>query len=121
MTATANISITGTITGLPTGTKTFSISISSTAASGHSQQIVLANGDNTITLPTAIAPTGCIIQLPSDNTQACTFKSTGTDAGHKMGKTGAFLLTWDSTSPPTSFVINSAAAQTGKTTQIDFF
>lgn len=122
MTATANVSITGTISGLPTGSRTIGpINVASAAASGAVTEIVLQSGANTITLPTLPAPTGCVIQLPSTNTAVVTLKGVTGDTGIAIGKTGSTLLTWDPTALPTSFVLNSASTQTGLVTEITFF
>lgn len=122
MTASANIAISGTISGLSTGSRTIGpITLSSAAASGHVQQIVLQSGANTITLPTAVAPSGCIITLPSTNTAVVTLKGISGDTGIAIGKTTTTVLNWDSTAAPTSFVLNSAATQTGLVTEITYF
>ena len=122
MAASAVVSILGQITGLPTGTKSVGpLTVSSAAACGTVTEIVLQSGANTITVPSAPAPTGCIIVLPSTNTQAVTLKGVAGDTGIAIGKTGVFMLCFDPTALPASFVLNSAATQTGLTTEISFF
>ena len=93
----------------------------SAAANGSTTKVVLASGANTITVPTTPAPTGCLITLPATNTQVTTLKGVAGDTGIAIGKTSSFLLTWDPTAPPASFVLSSAAAQTGLVTTIEFF
>lgn len=121
MAATAAITISGTITGLPTGARTFASSISSAAANGQVTEVVLQSGANTITIPATPAPTGCVIQLNSANTAVVTLKGISGDTGIAIGKTGTTVLTWDPTALPGSFVLNSAATQTGLATEISFF
>lgn len=121
MAASATVSVYGTIQSMSTGTKALAASISSAAASGTVTEVVLQSGANTITVPTSPAPTGCLIQLPSTNTAVTTLKGVGGDTGIAIGKTGFLVLTWDATALPSSFVLNSAATQTGLVTQISFF
>lgn len=122
MAATASITITGTITDTPAGGRTIGpITLSSAAANGQVQQIVLQSGANTITCPTTPAPSGCVIKLPSTNTAVTTLKGVSGDTGIAIGKTTTTVLNWDSTAAPSSFVLNSAATQTGLVTEIIFF
>lgn len=122
MAASAAIKLSGLITGTPTGNKVIGpINISSAAANGQVQQVILASGANTITIPTTPAPTGCVIQLNSANTAIVTLKGVAGDTGIAIGKIGQTMLTWDATALPASFVLNSAALQTGLITEIVFF
>jgi hypothetical protein len=121
MAATASIQIIGTISDTPTGTKTINKTLSSVAANGYVQQIVLQSGANTITNPTVPAPSGCVITLPSTNTSVVTLKGISGDTGIAIGKTTTTVLNWDSTAVPASFVLNSAATQTGLVTEIAYF
>ena len=121
MAATATITLTGSVTGLPTGSKAFAISGTSSAANGTTTQVVLQAGANTITVPTLPAPIGCIIQLPTTNTSVVTLKGVTGDTGIAIGKTTSHYLTWDSTALPASFVLTSVSTQTGLVTEIVFF
>jgi hypothetical protein len=121
MAASGYVAVQGTISGLATGTRNIAASISSATANGSVTQVVLQSGANTITVPTTPAPTGCVIQLPSTNTAVTTLKGISGDTGIAIGKTGFLVLTWDPTSPPASFVLNSASTQTGLVTEILFF
>lgn len=122
MTATASISITGSIASNPSGGITVGpISISSSDANSQIQRIVLQSGANTITVPPTPATNGCIIVLPSTNTSVVTIKGVGGDTGIAIGKTTKQVLNWDPTAAPASFVLNSAATQTGLVTEIIFF
>ncbi len=122
MAAAASIVINGQISNTPMGTVQIGpLTISSAAANGETIQLVLQSGDNTITPPTNIATSGCIIVLPSNNTAVVTEKGVGGDTGIAIGKTTTQVKNWDSTAVPTSFILNSASTQTGKTTTIQFF
>lgn len=122
MAAAAAITVQGTIGSLPGGSRTIGpLTITSAAANGSVTQMVLQAGANTITTPTNINTTGCIIILPSNNTSATTLKGISGDTGIAIGKTGFFVLTWDSTAAPSSFVLDSVSTQTGKTTEIIYF
>ena len=122
MAATAAITIQGTIIGTATGARQIGpITLSSATANGMVQQVVLASGTNTITVPTTPAPSGCIISLPSTNTAVTTLKGVAGDTGIAIGKTTTTVINWDSTAVPASFVLNSAALQTGLITEIIFF
>jgi hypothetical protein len=122
MSATATITISGSINGLPSGAKTIGpIRTVSAAANGAVQELVLQSGANTITVPTLPATSGCIIQLPAANTQVVTLKGVTGDTGIALGKTTSHLITWDPVAPPANFVLTSAATQTGLITEITFF
>lgn len=121
MSATGTITISGSIEDLPGGSKTIGpITIDLTAASGVTTDLVLASGDNTITLPTAVVPTGCIIVFDSTSTTTKKLKGVAGDTGITVKKTGVCVMTFDA-SPPTNFIINASAADTGKVTSVIFF
>jgi len=122
MTASASITVSGYISNTPTGSRSIGpITLTSAAANGQVQRVVLQSGDNVITIPTVPAPNGCVIQLPSDNTSVTKFVGTTGDVGFAIGKTTAHVLTWDPTAVPTSFILSSVSTQTGKATEITFF
>lgn len=122
MAASASVTITGAITDNPTGNRGIGpIVLTSAAANGSIQQTVLQSGANTITVPTTPAPSGCIIKLPSTNTAVTTLKGVSGDTGIAIGKTTTLVLNWDSTAVPASFVLSSAATQTGLITEIIFW
>ena len=122
MAATANILIQGSIIGNLGGTRVIGpINLSSAAANGQVQQIVLQSGANTITVPSTPAPSGCVIVLPATNTAVTTLKGVSGDTGIAIGKTTTTVLNWDATAVPASFVLNSAATQTALITEITFF
>ena len=121
MAASATITISGTITSLPTGAKTIGpIQVTSAAANGQTTEVVLQSGFNSITVPASPAPTGCVIVLPSTNTSITTLKGVTGDTGIAIGKTTVQVLTWDPTALP-SFGLTSASTQTGLVTEVSFF
>ena len=122
MAVSAVIQISGQASGGEGGGKTYGpLTITSATACLHTQVIVLQSGANTITIPTTPAPTGCIIALPSTNTAVTTLKGVAGDTGIAIGKTTRHVLCWDPTAVPASFVLNSAATQTGLVTEISYF
>ena len=122
MAATASITISGSISNTPTGSRNIGpITLTSAAANGYVQQIVLQAGANTITIPTLPAPSGCIITLPATNTSVTTLKGVTGDTGIAIGKTTSLVLNWDATALPASFVLTSVSTQTGLVTEIQFF
>jgi len=122
MAAQASVTISGQITGTPVGSQTIGpLTATSAAACGQIQELVLQSGANTITVPSTPAPTGVVIQLPSTNTAVTTLKGVTGDTGVALGKTGFFMLCFDPTAVPASFVLTSASTQTGLFTYIQFF
>jgi len=81
-------------------------------------ELVLASGDNTITIP-ALAD-GCIIIFASTSTTTKTLKGVGGDTGIAVTKNSWLVLTFHTT-PPANFIINSSAVDTGLYTRIIFF
>lgn len=122
MAAQASVSVTGQVTGAPTGNIVIGpLTITSAAACGQQQELVLQSGANTITVPATPAPNGCIIILPATNTAETTLKGVTGDTGIDIGKTGFHVLTFNTASLPASFVLTSASTQTGLYTYILFF
>ncbi len=123
MAAAASIVIAGYISNAPTsGYRSIGpITLASAAANPQVTRVVLQSGENVITIPASPAPSGCIIQLPSDNTAVTKFVGTTGDVGLAIGKTTAQVLNWDPTAVPASFILSSASTQTGKATEITFF
>lgn len=122
MAATATVTLNGSITGLPTGAVSIgTLTASSANSNGGVQQVVLGSGNNTFIIPTAPAPSGVIVQLPATNTSVVTFKGVTGDTGIAIGKTGWFVIPFDPTAVPNSFVLSSVSAQTGKYTYVTYF
>ena len=120
--ATASITITGNVLAAPSGDRIIGpITLTSSAANGEVQRIVLQAGANTITVPTVPATNGCVIVLPATNTSVTTLKGITGDTGIALGKVTKQVLNWDSTAAPASFVLTSVSTQTGLVTEITFF
>lgn len=115
MAASGTISIQGTITGLPTGTKTYAGSIPCASAVGEIHDLILASGDNTITVPTGA--TAVLIQPPATNAVALKLKGDAADVGVKISKTLPTLLSLDQTQA--TFIVN-AASITATATQFSY-
>lgn len=115
MAATGSITVGGLISGLPTGTKTFSATISSTNAVGVIQDVILQSGDNTISVPTNT--TAVLIAPPATNTVALKVKGDAGDTGVLIHKTNPTLLALDPTQ--TTFIVN-AASLTATATEFSF-
>lgn len=91
MTANATITITGQINNLPSGSKTIGpLNIVSAAAIGVVQDLVLAVGANTITVPTGA--TGVIIVPPNPNANTLILKGVAGDTGTTLASTLPTLL-----------------------------
>lgn len=82
-------------------------------APGDIDLLALTTGANVITLPTGgSTPKAATIVPPPGNTVALTVKGTSADTGVVMHLTDPLTLTF-STSPPASFVLNSAGVLNG--------
>lgn len=120
--ATAQVTVSGVVESALTGDVEIGpITITSTAASVHRVQVVLALGFNAITLPTTVTPTGCIIRFAAASTCDKTIKGITGDTGIRVHKTGFVVLTFDSASLPASIGITASVADTGNITEILFF
>lgn len=120
MPATGTVQVNGAITGLNSGQKAFQASQALTNANGTFQSLVLANGVNTITVPTSPAPTGCLIQLPPTNAVATTFKGIAADTGTVMNPSGFWVVQFNPAALPASFVLFTASVHASPT-EISFF
>lgn len=81
-------------------------------------QLVLASGDNTITVPSTAV--GCIILFDPTSTAIKKLKGAGGDTGIIVSRQLWIVLTFDTT-PIANFIINSSVVDTGKTTTVVFF
>lgn len=121
MPATALVTLSGTNSATPLGSQVIGpFTLASAAANATIQQAELANGNNTITVPTSPAPVAVIVQLPSNNTVTVRLKMDSGDTGIVISKTGWFILPFDTAAVSASFILNSNGAQTGKLTTIMF-
>jgi hypothetical protein len=121
MTATAQVQVNGSVVDLPSGQKALQASVSSANANGTTQSLVLANGVNTITLPTSPAPQGCLIKLPTGNIVATTYKGIAGDTGTVMDPDGYWNINFNPLALPASFVLFTAAIHTAGATEISFY
>ncbi len=117
MVATALIGITGTVTGLPSGSKVVSAALASAAAVGQTTEVVLAGGDNTIAVP--VGSSAALILPPAANAQALKLKGAAGDTGVSLAPGEPTLLAFP-TPAQASFILN-AAGQTAGFTEISFF
>lgn len=115
----------GLIESIPGGSKNIvPTDIQNNTPPSVETQLELVNGDNIIQIP--IIADGCVIIFDPTSTTVKTLKGVtypgpivGTP-GIVLAKTKWNVLTFDTT-PPTAFSIDSAGADTGKTTTIIFF
>ena len=115
--ANGNVTLTGNISGGPTGTRTFGpLTITMASAVDQTTVQALSVGANTVTVPTGA--TCCIITGPNaiapvpnpTNAAVLTLKGVAGDTGVTVSAKWPTLLSWDVT--PASFVINSTAVAT---------
>lgn len=109
MAVAGTISVTGTLTGQPDGSRT--VALGWTITAGLSAVTVgLSSGANTITVPT-----GCtLIELvpPATNTETVTYKGISGDTGTQISKTKPTIIAWETGS---SFVLTTSGAIAGYT------
>jgi hypothetical protein len=79
MAASASLTLSGTISGLPGGSETISLSLTNSSASGAATFTTLASGFNTINVPSGSL--WVIIVPPSGNTTSLTLKGITGDTG----------------------------------------
>lgn len=116
MAATANVQISGSVIGTPGGSIQIGpITVTNATGCWQVQDITLVNGANTITVPLAPVPVGCIIVLPTANADVVTLKGVAGDTGTAIGTNGPQILYWGASTPPVSFVLSSAGLQTSPT------
>jgi hypothetical protein len=120
MTATATITLSGTLDDAPSGSKQFAGTLSSAAACPATLLVALSTSFAAITVPTLPAPTGVMIKLPAGNTHEVTLKGVTGDTGIKIGKTGWTVLSWDPASIPTTFGMVAAGTVTNPA-EVSFF
>lgn len=118
MPAYGSVSITGSVTGFPTGAKSFNFSLSSANAVGDIYDITLAQGDNTIQIPPNA--TMVFIDPPAGNNVALRLKGPGqaSDVGWPLHPNQVSFLPL--ATGVTSMIINAAAAVTVGPVQLSF-
>jgi hypothetical protein len=113
------IQLRGFIESLPGGSKNIApIDISNTTPPEAETQVVLGNGDNTITIPALTR--GCVIIFDSTSIVTKTLKGNAADTGVLLRKDSWHVLGFDSPAPA-SFIITTSGADTAKYTRIIFF
>src|SRR4030067_2725106 len=116
MATTSIIQLRGFIESLPGGSKNIAPADIQNATPPEAEtQLVLASGDNTIIIPALSR--GAVIIFDSTSTTTKKLKGAGGDTGIVIRKDSWHILGFEST-PPTDFIINSSAADTGKYTRI---
>lgn len=106
------LTISGTISGLPGGSRTVSLPIALSAAIDASQSIVLASGFNQIAVPTGARL--CIIVPPTANATTLTLKGVTGDTGiplHPATPTMLALAAGDTTIGITAGGLLTAATE----------
>lgn len=112
------VSIAGTLQSVPPGSTTIAAAV--TASASNLVQVtntVLANGANTIAVPTWAV--GVLIEPAANNTIALTLKGVTGDTGTPLSPTAPTLISFPST-PPANIVITAASVTTTETT-VTFF
>jgi hypothetical protein len=105
--STAYVSISGTVTGAPSGSKALGPFLIINPASVDAITLLsTASGDNTIAIPTGAV--GCVIVPPTTNTVALKLKNVGGDSGLPIHPSQPTLLSLPAAS--TSFVLNAAGS-----------
>lgn len=113
------ISLRGFIESLPGGTVNINpTDMQNATPPQFSLQDELATGDNTVIVPANAD--GVVIIFDSTSTTVKKLKGAAGDTGVILAKNKWNVITFDTT-PITDFIINSAGADTGKTTTFVFF
>lgn len=100
MAGTSTVTISGTLVGGNTGSDTFATkSITNTSAAEYTQQINLASGFNSITVPSGV--TGAYMLPPPANTQTLTLKGVTGDTGIAISPTAPCVIGFASSPPAT--------------------
>lgn len=124
MAITAHIKINGYLEGLPAGTRSIVLAeISNLLSVDQAVHVELANGDNTIPIPSGASGNvkGVIVLTDPAGTTVKTVRTTGMATGIPLlAASGVALLTFPAV-PPTTIIVNSGAAEAGKLTSFLFF
>lgn len=105
MSATGTVTIAATVSGLPSGAKSFSFAYGPiTGAVGEILDVALSTGNNTITVPAGA--TWLLIVPPSGNAIQLTLKGVSGDTGFALDLTRATLLPL--TAGTTSVILSAA-------------
>lgn len=121
MAATGVVSITGSVTGLPTGSKTLGpLTIQSSTANGSTIEVALTVSTAvTVTIPTVGGNCTAVVFCPaSSNTNSLTLKGVTGDTGIAISKVNPTVIPLD-TSPAASFVV-AVGTGTNSTAEVFF-
>lgn len=110
MAGTATVRVSGSIISFPGGTRAILTSDQVNANSpDFSTTAILANGDNTVTVP--VTAKGAIVIFDPNSVSIKKIKGVGGDTGVILRRNGFNYISFDDT-PPASFIINSSALDT---------
>lgn len=102
----------------PTGNKSIGpFTITGGLGLSETFDVTLANGDTTVTVPALSV--GCVIVLPSGNTNVITVRTVSGDTGIQVARTGPVVILFDTAALPASVKINSAGG--GGVAEVSFF
>jgi len=108
--AVATLQLTGSVAGLPTGSKAITVpTLQVSNAVGSITDLSLLSGDNTVSIPTGA--TRAVVLIPDTNTTLVRLKGIVADTGIAIAKTGWSVLSFDAVQ--TSFVLNAAGPVSG--------
>lgn len=107
MAVAGTLSVTGTLTGHPEGSRL--VSLTWTITAGKSNVTVdLSSGANTVTVPSGT--TLVVVIPPTTNTETITAKGVSGDTGFQLSKTRPSIIAWETGS---SLVLTTSAAISG--------
>ena len=121
-----SVTLYGSVTGLQSGQKIvgpYTVSPPATATdqtSGQTTTVILASGDNTITIPSTNC-TAAIISFTPGSATTKKLKGAGGDTGVTLHADGVNLISFPGGgATAASFIINSSVLDTGNTTEVLF-
>jgi hypothetical protein len=107
------LTISGTQSGIPSGSRAFSVSIPGPLSNNEATtNVALASGANTITVPTGA--TGVLIIPPAANAQTLTLKGVTGDTGVPISPSQPSLIMF-ATAPPATIVVTAGGAIASET------
>lgn len=112
--AVGKISVTGSISGLGSGSKIVGpVDVITTTPVAQTTSIILASGFNSIAVPTG--SDAVMIVTPVGNTATVILKGVTGDTGIQMAKAGVTLIQFDSAAVPATIGLTSSALQSTAT------
>jgi len=108
------LTVSGTYSGLPEGSGSISLPVVNlTSAVYERLPLTLSSGNNTVTVPTGASLV--LLVPPTGNTTQVILKGVNGDTGISVSRATPFFFLLDTTSPPSSFVLNAAGSISGYT------